>query len=223
MRVPIHAANDGMAITPHNAGNVMPDPVAHFRSKNYFPPCDCTDLCAIADANGGTLVGVQFEIAAIPNKGKGDTFWMENIATCPDVEIAVTYEDVLGAPIEAMPGQAAVVFTDDYCTVDTSQIMTFDQAGAIGYIGRGDIGLIVVTIVADPNNDLLKKCCGGSGACEAPLFQWGVSYDPALVARNAFNICADAQYGRDIGCVDCPPDALVVLWDASQRKIDLGL
>lgn len=222
MRIPIHGSNDGKIVTPSNTSNVREDPAACYGDKGYFLPCNCIDLCPYIEANGDTMVGLKFEVAVVPVRAKASSFYWENISKCPDVTVAITYEDMLGGQIEPIVGAETVAFADDYCDVDTSHLFHFDKSAETGYIKRGETGLIVIEVTADPNNTLMDSCCGGVGSCAQPMLRWGIKYDGANVMNMVMGDDCLGEY-KDLMCLECPTDDQQALFEASDRFTDLAL
>ena len=221
----------GQFATPQNIHEINPDGYLDVPVRGVpWEWLGCIDKCgkqyedlkASVVANGGTAVGMFWEVAVTPNKVELDHIWWELMVATPGLKIGLTVHDLNGAAIHDV---GEICFDDDpagACVgcngcpggVDTFGKYRFDNSGGNLLMGRCNAAVVRITILEEPEGGLLGCDCANMPKV---MFRGGLGYRSFCNLRD---IVHDDCVG-DLSCLDqCPKSEA---WDEGSRKEELGL
>lgn len=221
----------GEFATPHNIHEISPDGYLDVPVRGVpWEWFGCIDKCGkqyadlkqMVAANGGTAVGLFWEVAVTPNKVELDHIWWEQMIATPGLKISMTVHDLYGVEIFKVPeidfacepkgsGKGCA---DCEVGEDTFGKFRFDNSEDKLLMGRCNAAVVRLEITAEPENGLLGDDCSSMPTI---MFRGGIGYRSFCNLRD---IIHDDCAG-DLSCLDKCSDTDA--WNASARKEELGL
>lgn len=216
---------NGNPVTPHNIHMVEPDgyltipkrvcPFDWFGSQEKLT-CTAYDCLkqAISD-NGGTSVGLFWEVAVTPQKSELNGLWFQNLNCIGGLVVTMSMHDINGEPISAFPLGSSSIDVDlgiDPEKNDTFNKFTFSNDDDLLLVGRGNSAILRITIKQEPENGLLGSDCSDSPS---------IRFEGGLIYTSFCNrpVIHDDQLG-DISSLDITSN--FDEWNDSDRKAEIG-
>lgn len=207
----------GETVNKDNLHLQRPDPYRS-TSTNWigFEWLGCIDKCGthytqlqqMIDENGGTAVGLKFELAATPNRVELEAIWWENMVSVPGLTVALSVVDIDGAEFAPLPIGDIDLGSDpnassmsDCCDCgpgdDTFDKYRFDRTGNAMKVGRCNTAKLILEIKSEPDGGLLGSNCTCSPTV---LFRGGFGFEGFCIERGIESYC-----GMNFSCLDgCP-------------------
>ena len=227
---------NGEPITPDNLHLLHPDPylaipqmVVPFEWMGACDPCSNEFKVLKEDIkkNGGSAVGLVFEIAVIPPFSKLTSIWYRNIVSVPGLKIKLSLVDISGNQFVALPkneidmsvspiGSSSI--TETNCggcanSPETFRAYEFDSSGDKLTTSNCNTAILQLEILEEPKEGLL----GGDCKKQLPPFlEGGLGY------RSFCNIRDRVYHDTlgDLSCLDrCRED---IKFDESKRGKLIG-